>query len=273
MKTMTVQTAPFDDQRPGTSGLRKKVRQFQQPHYLENFIQSIFNCRPDLKGGSLMVGGDGRFYNRQALQVIIRMAAANGVKKVMVGQNGILSTPAISCIIRKHRLNGGIILSASHNPGGPEGDFGVKFNAGNGGPAPAAITEAIHQQSLKISHYRITDSANIDIDTIGTGILGKMEWKIIDPVSDYLELMEQLFDFERIAALLKSGSFRMVFDAMNAVTGPYAVAIFNQRLGAPAGTLQGVIPWRILAACIPTRTWNTPRAGRAGTIHAHQRRP
>ena len=242
MQNMTVQTVPFNDQRPGTSGLRKKVRQFQQPHYLENFIQSIFDSQRELQGGSLVVGGDGRFYNRQALQTIIRMAAANGVKKILAGQGGILSTPAVSCIIRKYRLNGGIILSASHNPGGPEGDFGVKFNAGNGGPAPARMTEAIYQESLNLSRYRIIDAADIDLDTIGTGTLGKLEWEIIDPVSDYLELMEQLFDFDRIAALLQSGSFRMIYDAMNAVTGPYAAAVFKQRLRAPEGSLQDCIP-------------------------------
>jgi len=243
MQNMTVQTVPFNDQRPGTSGLRKKVRQFQQPHYLENFIQSIFNSRRELRGGSLVVGGDGRFYNRQALQIIIRMAAANGVKKILVGQGGILSTPAVSCIIRKYRLNGGIILSASHNPGGPEGDFGVKFNGGNGGPAPAQVTEAIYQESLKISCYQIMDAVDdIDLDCIGNGTMGNMQWEVIDPVSDYLELMEQLFDFDRIAARLKSNSFRMIYDAMNAVTGPYAVAIFNRRLRAPAGSLQDCTP-------------------------------
>jgi len=243
MQNITVQTIPFNDQRPGTSGLRKKVRQFQQPHYLENFIQSIFNSQRELRGGSLVVGGDGRFHNRQALQTIIRMAAANGVKKLLVGQGGILSTPAVSCIIRKYRLNGGIILSASHNPGGPEGDFGVKFNGGNGGPAPAQVTEAIYQESLNISRYQIMDAVDdIDLDSIGNGSMENMQWEVIDPVSDYLELMEQLFDFDRIAALLKSSRFRMIYDAMNAVTGPYAVAVFNRRLQAPAGSLQDCTP-------------------------------
>ncbi|RLB68805.1 MAG: alpha-D-glucose phosphate-specific phosphoglucomutase [Deltaproteobacteria bacterium] len=243
MEVITVPTAPFHDQRPGTSGLRKKVQQFQQPNYLENFIQSIFDSQRELQDGSLVVGGDGRFYNRQALQIIIRMAAANGVKKLLVGQSGILSTPAVSCIIRKYRLNGGIILSASHNPGGPEGDFGVKFNAGNGGPAPAQVTEAIYQESLNISRYRIMDAVDdIDLDRLGNGTMGNMQWEVIDPVSDYLELMERLFDFDRIASLLQSSRFRMIYDAMNAVTGPYAVAIFNRRLRAPAGSLQDCTP-------------------------------
>ncbi len=242
MEAITVPTLPFHDQRPGTSGLRKKVQQFQEPHYLENFIQSIFNSQPDLKGGTMVVGGDGRYYNRQALQTIVKMAGAHGIKKILVGKGGILSTPATSCIIRKYRLNGGIILSASHNPGGPEGDFGVKFNGKNGGPAPAAITEAIYQHSLEISAYQITNSADIDLDSIGTGTLGELKWEIIDPVSDYLELMGQLFDFDRIAALLQSSNFRMMYDAMNAVTGPYAATIFTQHLGTPASMLQGCIP-------------------------------
>lgn len=242
MKIKTIDTSPFDDQRPGTSGLRKKVPVFQQPNYLENFIQSIFDSRSRLKGGSMVAGGDGRFYNRHALQIIIKMAAANGVKKIRIGKGGILSTPATSCIIRKYGLDGGIILSASHNPGGPLCDFGVKFNSENGGPASAAITEAIYGASLKISRYFIASMPDIDIDTIGTQFLQEMEVEIIDPVSDYLELMQKLFDFEMIAHLLKSGNFSMAYDAMHAVTGPYAKAILCDVLRAPEHMVRNFIP-------------------------------
>ena len=234
-------TTPFTDQRPGTSGLRKKVRVFQQPYYLENFVQSIFDALSDrgqtLAGETLVVGGDGRFYNREALQVILRMAAANGVQRVLVGQHGLLSTPAVSCVIRKYGAVGGIVLSASHNPGGPNADFGIKYNINNGGPAPESITEAIFQHSRTISQYRSLTTDDIDLDLLGEQQLGEMCVEIIDTVNDYAELMESLFDFNRMRELLSSGKFTLRFDAMNAVTGPYAHAILEQRLGAPNGTV------------------------------------
>ncbi|MGD8933613.1 MAG: alpha-D-glucose phosphate-specific phosphoglucomutase [Gammaproteobacteria bacterium] len=237
MEIKTVATTPFADQRPGTSGLRKKVKVFQQPHYLENFVQSIFNALDNFTGQTLVVGGDGRFYNREALQIILKMAAANGFGKVMVGCGGILSTPAASCVIRKYRTFGGIILSASHNPGGPAADFGIKYNTANGGPAPEKITEAIYAKSREIVEYRTTEANDIDLDSVGEQQLGDMRIEIFDPVTDYAELMEQLFDFDSMSALLTSGSFTMRFDAMNAVTGPYAHEILESRLGAPAGTV------------------------------------
>jgi phosphoglucomutase len=237
MDISTISTQPFSDQRPGTSGLRKKVRQFQTPHYLENFVQSIFDTRMDLKGGTLVVGGDGRYYNRQAIQTIIRMAAANGVAGVIVGQGGLLSTPAASCLIRKYRTNGGIILSASHNPGGPDGDFGIKFNTPNGGPAPEAVTEAIYARTREITTYRILASGEIDLDTIGSLSLAETRVEVIDPVADYASLMEHLFDFGRIHQMFNSGLFTMRFDAMHAITGPYARRILEDMLGAEPGTV------------------------------------
>jgi len=237
MKIQTINTTPFDDQRPGTSGLRKKVKVFQTPHYLANFVQSIFNVLEGFQGQTLVVGGDGRYYNREALQIILKMAAANGFGKVMVGRGGILSTPAASCVIRKYETFGGIILSASHNPGGPDDDFGIKYNTANGGPAPEKITEAIYSQSREIRQYLTLEAADIDLDTIGEQPLGEMSVEIIDPVSDYADMMEQLFDFDAMRALLSSGTFSMRFDAMNAVTGPYAHEILEKRLGAAAGTV------------------------------------
>jgi phosphoglucomutase len=232
-----VETSPFPDQRPGTSGLRKKVSVFQQPNYLENFVQSIFDSLDQRQGQTLVLGGDGRFHNREAAQTILRMAAANGFARVLVGRGGILSTPAASCVIRKYGACGGVILSASHNPGGPDGDFGVKFNTANGGPAPEAVTEAIYALSGRIRRYRILDAADVDIDSLHRFQLGAMTVEVIDPVTDYAALMEQLFDFDRISALLSGGRFRMRFDAMHAVTGPYAHEIFERRLGAPVGTV------------------------------------
>jgi phosphoglucomutase len=237
MNIVTVPTQPFSDQRPGTSGLRKKVKVFQTPHYLENFVQAIFDTRPDLKGGTLVLGGDGRYYNRQAIQVILRMAAANGVKRVLVGQGGLLSTPAASCVIRKHKTQGGIILSASHNPGGPEEDFGIKFNTPNGGPAPESVTEAIYDATRSMERYLIAEAEAVNLDATGTQILGSTSVEIIDPVKDYATLMEALFDFERIHQLFNSGLFTMRFDAMHAVTGPYAKHILEGILGAPPGTV------------------------------------
>ncbi len=237
MKIKSVPTTPFADQRPGTSGLRKKVTVFQQPHYLENFVQSIFDSIAQHRDQTLVLGGDGRFFNRQALQVIIRMAAANGFSRLLVGRGGILSTPAASCIIRKHKALGGIILSASHNPAGEHGDFGVKFNTDNGGPAAEKITENIYDISKRIERYLTIDTADIDLDTQGTFKLADTVIEVIDPVADYADLMEYLFDFNRIEALFDSGLFHMRFDAMHAVTGPYAHAILEQRLGAQPDTV------------------------------------
>ncbi|MCK4675452.1 MAG: alpha-D-glucose phosphate-specific phosphoglucomutase [Gammaproteobacteria bacterium] len=237
MKIKTVTTTPFDDQRPGTSGLRKKVKVFQQPHYLENFVQSIFNALEAYQGQALVVGGDGRYYNREAIHVIVKMAAANGFGKVIVGCGALLSTPAASCIIRKYKAFGGIILSASHNPGGPDADFGIKYNTGNGGPAPEKITEAIYSLSREIGEYQTIETADINLDSIGNQMIGEMQLEIIDPVSDYADLMEQLFDFKAMRSLLTSGDFSMCFDAMNAITGPYAREILENRLGAAAGTV------------------------------------
>ncbi len=242
MSINTVYTQPFSDQKPGTSGLRKQVTVFQQFHYLENFIQSIFDSLDNYQGQTLVVGGDGRFYNRRAIQVILKMAAANGFGKVLVGQNGILSTPAVSCIIRKHKAYGGIVLSASHNPGGPEGDFGIKYNIGNGGPAPEKVTEAIYTRSQAIDVYRIVEADDVNIDQLGTSQLGEMTVEVIDSVQDYAQLMESLFDFDRIRQLLASGGFSMVMDSMHAVTGPYAHALFEDCLGASAGSVQNGQP-------------------------------
>ncbi|QJP12301.1 alpha-D-glucose phosphate-specific phosphoglucomutase [Starkeya sp. ORNL1] len=232
----TVATTPFDGQKPGTSGLRKKVPVFQQPHYVENFVQSVFSSLEGYEGKTLVVGGDGRFYNREAIQVVLKMAAAAGFGRVMVGKGGILSTPAASCVIRKHKAFGGIILSASHNPGGPHGDFGIKYNIGAGGPAPEKITDAIFAATKTIHEYRIVEAADVDIDTLGTTTLAGMTVEVIDPVADYAELMAQLFDFGAIAKLF-TGGFTMRFDAMSAVTGPYAKAILEGTLGAAPGTV------------------------------------
>lgn len=236
MSVRIVATTPFNDQKPGTSGLRKKVPVFRQPHYLENFVQSVFDLNAAPAGSTLALGGDGRFYNREAIQIILKMAAANGFGKVMVGRGGILSTPAASHVIRKYGLFGGLVLSASHNPGGPEGDFGIKFNIGNGGPAPEKLTEPVFARSKEISQYRILEAPDVSLDQLGETKLGDMVVQVIDPVVDYADLMESLFDFGVIRDLLKSG-FRMRFDAMHAVTGPYAKEIFERRLGAPMGTV------------------------------------
>lgn len=237
----TVQTTPFADQKPGTSGLRKKVPVFQQPNYVENFIQSVFDSLEGFSGRTLVIGGDGRFYNRDVVQKAIAMAAANGFGEVIVGQGGILSTPAASNVIRQYKAFGGIVLSASHNPGGPHEDFGIKYNIGNGGPAPEKITEAIFARSKTIKEYRIADIGPVDIDRIGTVKAGDLMVKVIDPVHDYAALMERLFDFEAIRAMFRSG-FRMRFDAMHAVTGPYAKEILERRLGAPEGTARNFVP-------------------------------
>ncbi len=242
MHTIEIQTQAFSDQKPGTSGLRKKVKTFQLEHYLENFIQAIFNTLGDCSNQTLALGGDGRYFNREAIQIILKMAAANGIPRIIVGQGGILSTPAASVLIRKCKLDGGIILSASHNPGGPEDDFGVKFNIANGGPAPEKFTEQIFSHASVIKAYKIMDSDDIDIDTIGEYALQDMIVEVVDSVADYADLMEQLFDFDRIKALFESGMFTMAFDAMHAVTGPYAKEILERRLGAEPDTVMNGVP-------------------------------
>ena len=236
-----ISTKPFLDQKPGTSGLRKKVPAFQQPHYLENFVQSIFDSIAAPQGATLVLGGDGRYHNREAIQVILKMAAANGFGKVMVGKDGILSTPAASCVIRKYKTFGGMVLSASHNPGGPHGDFGIKFNSSNGGPATETVTEAIFARSKTISEYRMLDAADVAFDAVGETLLGNMKVQVFDPVSDYAELMESLFDFAAIRNMLAGGT-RIKFDAMHAVNGPYAKEILERRLGAPAGSVMNAVP-------------------------------
>ncbi|MFA9460657.1 alpha-D-glucose phosphate-specific phosphoglucomutase [Thiohalorhabdus methylotrophus] len=231
-------STPFDDQRPGTSGLRKTVEQFSQPRYLENFIQAIFDTCTELQGGTLVLGGDGRYYSETAIDTILRMAAANGVGRVLVGREGLFSTPAVSATIRRRGAAGGILLTASHNPGGPEGDFGVKYNVANGGPAPEQVTEAIFARSREITGYRIVQAfAAVDLAREGAAEVDGMPVEVIDPVADYRALMAELFDFDALRALFRSGTFTMVFDAMHAVTGPYAKALLEEELGAPAGTV------------------------------------
>jgi phosphoglucomutase len=239
--TLTVETTPYPDQKPGTSGLRKKVRVFQQPHYAANFIQAVFDVVPDLRGGTLVIGGDGRFYNSDVIQLAIRMAAGNGVARVIVGRGGILSTPAASNLIRQREATGGLILSASHNPGGPNEDFGIKYNIANGGPAPEGVTEAIFARTLTINRYLTSDGADIDLDQIGEVTVGAMPVEIVDPVDDYAALMEKLFDFAAIRRAV-DGGLTMAFDAMSAVTGPYATEILERRLGFPAGTVRNGTP-------------------------------
>jgi phosphoglucomutase len=242
MQVQTMPTTPIDGQLPGTSGLRKKVAVFQVRGYLENFVQSVFDSLPGLAGSTLVLGGDGRFFNDAAIQTILRMAAANGVAKVLVGRGGILSTPAVSDLIRQRGAFGGIVLSASHNPGGPDGDFGIKYNIGNGGPAPEKLTTAIHQRTLAIDRWLTVTSGDIDLGRLGSTTLGAMQVEIIDPVDSYARLMQQLFDFERIRTLLTRPGYRICFDAMHAVTGPYARAILEGQLGAPAGSVINGVP-------------------------------
>ncbi|WP_139790573.1 alpha-D-glucose phosphate-specific phosphoglucomutase [Rhizobium rhizosphaerae] len=237
----TVATTPYSDQKPGTSGLRKKVPVFQQENYAQNFIQSIFDSLEDFQGKTLVIGGDGRYFNREVIQIAIKMAAANGFGRVLVGRGGILSTPAASNVIRKYQAFGGIVLSASHNPGGPTEDFGIKYNIGNGGPAPEKITDAIYARTKSIEAYKIADVADVNLDIEGTHEIAGMQVSVIDPVADYAALMEELFDFNAIRALLQNG-FRVVFDAMSAVTGPYAKEILENRLGAPKGSVLNFVP-------------------------------
>ncbi len=237
-----VATQPYGDQKPGTSGLRKKVKVFQQPNYLENFVQSIFTTISPCVGKTLVVGGDGRFYNREAIQVIIKMAVANGIGKLLIGQGGILSTPAVSCLIRKYGADGGIVLSASHNPGGPDEDFGIKFNASNGAPAPEGLTEAIAACSREITRYSIAELDVVDLDQLTSLTLDDTRIEIVDSVADYAEQMASLFDFDAIRALFDEGLFQMCFDAMHAVTGGYAIEILERQLGAKQGTVINGVP-------------------------------
>ncbi|MET0383507.1 MAG: alpha-D-glucose phosphate-specific phosphoglucomutase [Burkholderiaceae bacterium] len=241
MAILTRPTSPFTGQKPGTSGLRKKVDVFLQPNYLENFVQALFDGLDGARGQTLVLGGDGRFHNRQAVQVILRMAAAHGFGRVVLGCGGILSTPAASCVIRKRGAYGGIVLSASHNPGGPGGDFGIKYNVRNGGPAPEAITDGIHARTQTLSEIRISDAADLDIDRLGRQRIEEMDVEIIDPVADYAALMRECFDFDAIRRLF-AGGFRIRFDGMNAVGGPYAKAILEGELGAPAGSVVNATP-------------------------------
>ncbi len=236
MERIRVETSPIKGQMPGTSGLRMKTEIFMGPHYLENFIQSIWNAIGGIHGKTLVLGGDGRYFNDRASQVILHMAAAGGAAKVIIGQNALLSTPAASHLIRKRGADGGIILSASHNPGGRDEDFGVKFNTANGGPAPEDVTARIFEATQKLTHYDILETQDVDLSTPGMRSLGAMEIDVVDPVTDYADLLETLFDFAKISRLLTSG-FSLRFDAMHAVTGPYAVEIFERRLGAPGNTV------------------------------------
>ncbi len=260
IKIQPVKTQPYTDQKPGTSGLRKKVKVFQQMDYLQNFIQSIFNCLPEIQGSTLILGGDGRYYNREAIQIIIRMAAANGVAKIILGQGGIFSTPAVSHLIRKNGALGGIILSASHNPAGMDGDFGIKYNSSNGGPAPEEFTNAVYEESQDISYYKIAPIKGIPLDIPGTYTSENTEIEVIDPVNDYVELMQSLFDFDKIRALISADDFSMCFDAMHAVTGPYATRIFEEILGAAPGSV-------IRAECLPNFGGGHPDPN---LIHAKQ---
>ncbi|GAO53887.1 alpha-D-glucose phosphate-specific phosphoglucomutase [Novosphingobium sp. MD-1] len=239
--TVTVPSSPYAGQKPGTSGLRKKVKVFAQPNYAENFIQAVFDVVQPAPGATLVIGGDGRYHNRTVIQQAIRIAAANGYGRVLVGKGGILSTPAASHVIRKYEASGGLILSASHNPGGPDEDFGIKYNTANGGPAPESVTEAVYARTQVIDRWLTVDAEDVDLDTCGSSAVADTIVSIIDPVADYADLMERLFDFGAIRQAVASG-FTMAFDAMSAVTGPYAIEILENRLGFPAGTVRNGTP-------------------------------
>lgn len=242
MQIKTYKTTPYDDQKPGTSGLRKKVKVFQQSGYLENFVQSIFNSLEDFQGKILVLGGDGRYFNRQAIQIIVKMAAANGFGELIIGQGGLLSTPAASNVIRKYRAFGGIILSASHNPGGPDEDFGIKYNVGNGGPAPEKFTDALFENSKTITSYQMAEIDDIDLDSVGDVQIDGIKIRIIDPVADYAELMARIFDFDLIKQSIAAGLITLRFDAMHAITGPYAKHILEDVLGAAPGSVFNAVP-------------------------------
>jgi len=237
----TIATTPFTDQKMGTAGLRRKSKVVIQPNYVENFMQSIFNVIGDLHGKTFVVGGDGRFYNDKAIQKIIKMAAANGVAKLIIGQNGFMSTPAGSNVILKNKADGGFILSASHNPGGENGDFGIKYSNASGGQIPSSISDKIYQETLNIKEYKICNIDDINLSELGTQEICGMQIEIIDPVKDYVEMMQKIFDFSAIKKLFQNG-FTMRFDAMNAVTGPYAIKIFEGILGAPKGSVVNYHP-------------------------------
>jgi len=238
----TIKTSPIDGQRPGTSGLRKKVIVFQEPHYLENFVQSVFDCLGTSGKNCLVVGGDGRYYNSKAIQTIIKMAAANGVGKLIIGKNGLLSTPAVSHLIRKFKADGGIVLSASHNPAGSDGDFGIKFNSETGSAAAEAVTERIHRRTQEITEYYIVESKALDLTTCGEFPVGEMKVQVIDPVQDYAELMQELFDFDKMKSAFANKELSLCFDSMHAVTGPYATEIFENILGAEKGSVINCVP-------------------------------
>ncbi|MDO9143611.1 alpha-D-glucose phosphate-specific phosphoglucomutase [Rhodoferax sp.] len=274
MAIQTIPTQPFAGQRPGTSGLRKKVTAFTQSHYLENFVQTLLDVLnasgPDgqaLTGQTLVLGGDGRFYNRTAVQTILKLAAANGVARVLLGRGGILSTPAVSAVIRRRQAFGGIVLSASHNPGGPDGDFGIKYNAGNGGPANEALTEAVYARTQVLRELRISDVPDVDIDRLGLQQIEQMQVDVIDPVADYAAVMRVLFDFDLLRTMFKRG-FRVRVDAMNAVGGPYARAILEGELGAPAGTVVNAEPLEDFGGLHPD-----PNPVNAEDLIAHMQRP
>lgn len=274
MAIQTIPTQPLAGQRPGTSGLRKKVTAFTQPHYLENFVQALLDVLnasgPNdqaLTGQTLVLGGDGRFYNRVAVQTILRLAAANGVARVLLGRGGILSTPAVSAVIRRRQAFGGIVLSASHNPGGPEGDFGIKYNAGNGGPANETLTEAVYARTQLVQELRRSDAPDLDIDRLGTQQIEQMQVEVIDPVADYAAVMRELFDFDLLRAMFQRG-FRVRVDAMNAVGGPYARAILESELGAPAGTVVNAEPLEDFGGLHPD-----PNPVNAEDLIAHMQQP
>ncbi len=242
MQIKTVQTQAYSDQKPGTSGLRKKVKTFQQAHYLANFVQAIFASLETSDNKALVIGGDGRYFNREAIQIIIKIAAANGFTDFIIGQDGLLSTPAASHLIRKYKTLGGLILSASHNPGGPDEDFGIKYNISNGGPAPEQYTDAFYSYSQSISSYKIAEFPDIDLNTIGVQQIEQLNIRIIDPVDDYADLMASLFDFDLLKQQISSGKLSLCFDAMHAITGPYATRILEDILGAPKGSVINAVP-------------------------------
>ena len=235
---------PFTDLKPGTSGLRKKVKTFQQAHYTESFIQAILDAiQPHTQGACLVVGGDGRYYSKEAIQLIIKIAAANGVSNLIIGQEGIFSTPAVSNLIRKRACTGGIILTASHNPGGPNADFGIKYNSSNGGPASEQLTDKIYELSKSMKHYKILAVPDVDISSLGKRAVGQMEIEIVDSVADYVELMKQVFDFDLLKQFFRTRpDFTVLFDGMHGVTGPYGKAIFNQELGLPDAAVMNGVP-------------------------------
>ena len=267
MGIVTCPTSPFEGQKPGTSGLRKKVEVFRQPRYLENFVQALFDGLEGTAGETLVVGGDGRFHNRAAVQLILHMAAAKGFGRVMLGRGGLLSTPAASCLIRKHGAYGGIILSASHNPGGPDGDFGIKYNVRNGGPAPEGVTDGIYARTQSIARYLVSDAPDVDIDRLGPRVLEGMTVEVVDPVADYAALMRECFDFDAIRALFARG-FRIRCDTMNAIGGPYAKAILEGELGAPAGSVVNATPLEDFGGLHPD-----PNPVNAHDLMAHMTRP